>query len=94
MNKTNTLKTYGTDIERLRNMTDDEIDFSDIPRTTPEFWANGIVRKGLQPVIRKNQITLRIDEDVLDFFKNEGAGYQTKINQLLRSYMEVQKTTR
>ncbi len=91
MNKTNTIKTYGTDIERLRNMTDDEIDYSDIPRTTPEFWANGIVRKGLKPVIRKNQITLRIDEDVLDFFKNEGAGYQTKINQLLRAYMEAQK---
>jgi uncharacterized protein (DUF4415 family) len=75
-------------------MTDDEIDFSDIPRTTPEFWANGVVRKGLKPVIRKNQITLRIDEDVIDFFKSEGSGYQTKINQLLRAYMEAHKAAR
>lgn len=91
MNKTNTSKVYGTDIDRLRNMTDDEIDFSDIPRTTPEFWANGIVRKGLKPVLRKNQLTLRIDQDVIEFFKGEGRGYQTRINQLLRSYMEAHK---
>ncbi len=94
MNKTNTSKVYGTDIERLRNMTDDEIDFSDIPRTTPEFWANGIVRKGLKPVVRKNQLTLRIDQDVIEFFKEEGRGYQTKINQLLRAYMEAHKSAR
>lgn len=93
MSKTNTIRTYGTDIERLKNMTDDEIDFSDIPRTTPEFWANGIVRKGLKPVIRKNQLTLRIDQDVIEFFKEEGRGYQTKINQLLRAYMDAHKAT-
>jgi len=74
-------------------MTDDEIDFSDIPRTTPEFWATGIVRKGLKPVIRKNQLTLRIDQDVIEFFKEEGRGYQTKINQLLRAYMDAHKAT-
>ncbi len=93
MNKTNTSKVYGTDIERLRNMTDDEIDFSDIPRTTPEFWANGIVRKGLKPVVRKSQLTLRIDQDVIEFFKEEGRGYQTKINQLLRAYMEAHRAS-
>jgi len=93
MSKTNTIKTYGTDIKRLKSMTDDEIDFSDIPRTTPEFWATGIVRKGLKPVIRKNQLTLRIDQDVIEFFKEEGRGYQTKINQLLRAYMDAHKAT-
>ena len=78
-------------MERLRNMKDDEIDLSDIPETTPEFWANAIIRKGLKPVNRKNQITLRIDEDVLELFKKQGAGYQTKINQLLRAYMEAHR---
>lgn len=91
MSKKHITKIYGTDIERLRKMKDEDIDFSDIPRTTPEFWANAMVRKGLKPVLRKQQITLRIDTDVLDFFKSEGEGYQTKINQLLRSYMEVHK---
>lgn len=91
MSKKNTLETYGTDLERLRNMSDEDIDFSDIPRTTPEFWANGMVRKGLKPVIRKNQLTLRIDQDVIEFFKKEGRGYQTKINLLLRAYMDAHK---
>lgn len=91
MSKNNITKKSGTDLERLRTMQDEDIDFSDIPRSTPEFWANGIVRKGLKPIIRKNQLTLRIDQDVLEFFRKEGRGYQTKINQLLRAYMEAHK---
>jgi uncharacterized protein (DUF4415 family) len=94
MNKKPILKPSETDWERLRNMTDADIDFSDIPRTTPEFWANGIVRKGLKPIPRKNQLTLRIDQDVIEFFKREGRGYQTKINQLLRAYMEAHKAAK
>ncbi len=75
-------------------MKDEDIDYSEIPRTTPEFWANGIVRKGLKPVTRKDQLTLRIDQDVIEFFKEQGRGYQTKINQLLRAYMEAHKAAR
>ena len=94
MSKNTTSKKYGTDFERLDRMTDDEIDFSDIPRTTPEFWANAVVRKGLKPIPKKNQLTLRIDQDVIDFFKEQGRGYQTRINQLLRAYMEAHKGAR
>ena len=94
MNKKNTSKKYGTDIERLISMKDEDIDYSDIPKTTPEFWANGIVRKGLKPVLRKQQVTLRIDNDVLEYLKAQGEGYQTKINQLLRSYVEADKAAR
>ncbi len=94
MNKNFTSKQSETDWERLRNMKDEDIDFSDIPRMTPEFFVGGIVRKGLKPVRRKNQLTLRIDQDVIEFFKEEGRGYQTKINQLLRAYMEAHKTAR
>lgn len=91
MSKKNISKRYGTDIERLKTMTDDEIDYSDIPPTTPEFWAKGVVRHGLKPLHKKQQITLRIDQDVIEFLKSEGEGYQTKINQLLRSYMDASK---
>jgi uncharacterized protein (DUF4415 family) len=73
-------------------MKDEDIDFSDVPRLTPEMFANAIVRKGLKPVPRKLQLTLRIDQDVIDFFKKQGQGYQTKINQLLRAYMEANKS--
>ena len=92
MSKKPTSKQFGTDIERLRNMKDEEIDFSDIPKTTPEMWAKGVLRKNFKPVERKSQLTLRLDRDVLDWFKSQGRGYQTQINALLRAYMEAHKT--
>jgi uncharacterized protein (DUF4415 family) len=91
MSKKHTLEKSGTDWERLRNMKDEDIDYSDIPRTTPEMWAKGVLRKNFIPIPRKRQLTLRIDDDVINFFKEQGRGYQTKINQLLRAYMEAHK---
>ncbi|MDV3002440.1 MAG: hypothetical protein N5P05_004095 (plasmid) [Chroococcopsis gigantea SAG 12.99] len=73
-------------------MKDEDIDLSDCPEATPEMFASAIVRKGLPPVRIKTQVTLRIDTDVLDWFKSQGKGYKTQINQLLRAYMEVQKS--
>jgi uncharacterized protein (DUF4415 family) len=69
-------------------MKDEDIDFSDIAPVPPEMFARGIVRRGLKPVIRKRQLTLRMDSDVIEWFKKQGQGYQTKINSLLRAYME------
>ena len=69
-------------------MTDEDIDFSETPEVPPEMFARGIVRRGLKPVIRKKQLTLRMDSDVIEWFKKQGQGYQTKINSLLRAYME------
>ena len=37
---------------------------------------------------KKKAISIRVDEDVLDYFKKEGAGYQRRINAVLRSYMQ------
>ena len=45
-------------------MRDEEIDQSDLPEIPPEAFARALVRKGLEPVVRKAQITLRIDADV------------------------------
>ncbi len=70
-------------------MRDEDIDFSEIPEVTPEMFARGIVRVGLKPVPRKAQLTLRIDRDVVDWFRKLGPGYQTQINALLRAYMEA-----
>ena len=91
MKKKHSLEKSETDWERLRNMKDEDIDYSDIPRTTPEMWAKGVLRKNFKPLPRKRQLTLRIDDDVINFFKEQGRGYQTKINQLLRAYMEAHK---
>jgi uncharacterized protein (DUF4415 family) len=78
-------------MNRLRRMRDEDIDLSDIPETTPEMFARAVVRIGLKPVERKKQVTLRLDADVLDWFRAQGRGYQTQINALLRAYVEAQR---
>lgn len=88
MRKKPTSRKSETDLKRLHEMTDEDIDFSDIPPVPPEMFARGIVRRGLKPVMRKRQLTLRMDSDVIEWFKKQGQGYQTKINSLLRAYME------
>ena len=83
-----------TDWERVREMRDEDIDFTDLPEVTPEMFANAIVRKGFKPVPPKQQVTLRIDDEVITYFRQQGQGYQTKINQLLRAYMEAHKAAK
>ncbi len=78
-----------TDWERVDKRRDEDIDFSDSPEVTPEMFAKAVLRKGLKPVSRKTQVTLRIDEDVLTWFKQQGKGYQTRINALLKAYKEA-----
>lgn len=70
-------------------MKDKDIDFSDLPEIPPEKFARAIVRKGLQPVARKAQITLRVDADVLEWFREKGAGYQSRMNAVLRAYKQA-----
>lgn len=52
-------RVLGTDFARLDAMTDEEIDTSEIPELSPEFFARKIVRRGLQPVAPKEQLTIR-----------------------------------
>jgi uncharacterized protein (DUF4415 family) len=92
MNNESTSSNSQTDWQRLDAMTDEEIDLSDCPEITPEMFAKAIVRRGLPPAKAKTQVTLRIDSDVLDWFKSQGRGYQTQINQLLRAYMEAHQS--
>ena len=68
-------------------MQDADIDFSEAPEITPTMFAKAVVRRGLKPRT-KRQLTLRLDSDVLEWFKQQGQGYQTRINVLLRAYME------
>jgi len=72
-------------------MTDQEIDLSECEEITPEMFAKAVVRQGLKPVRRKAQITLRLDSDVIGWFKSGGRGYQTRINALLRTYVDEQR---
>lgn len=85
-NGKNTKRQSRTDWKRIDAMRDEDIDFSDIPEQGPEFFANAILWPGL-----KEQITIRLDPDVLKFFRKTGRGYQTTINAVLRKYMEAQE---
>jgi len=62
-----------------------EIDFSDIPATSEGDWNSAAIRKFYRPA--KKQLTVRIDADVLEWLKNEGAGYQSRLNSILRLAM-------
>ena len=80
-------KTSGTDWDRLNTMSDENIDTSDIPELDDEFFQQAELHL---PV--KKPVTIRLDADVLEWFKGQGQGYQTRINNLLRKYMETHQT--
>jgi uncharacterized protein (DUF4415 family) len=71
-------------IEALKNMRDEDIDYSDIPPLTEEFWKNA---KPLHFRPLKASTTVRLDADVLAWLKDKGKGYQTRINAILRAAM-------
>lgn len=77
-------KASKTDWERLAKQDDQDIDTSDIPELDEDFFRHAELRV---PV--KQAVTIRLDADVLEWFKGQGAGYQTRINQLLRHYMQA-----
>ena len=91
MKKRVTTKRSETDWKRVDALIDTDINKTDLPEVSPEMFARGLVRKGLKATARKQQLTIRVDGDVLDWYKRQGQGYQTKINSLLRAYMEAHK---
>jgi uncharacterized protein (DUF4415 family) len=83
-----------TDWGRVRAMTDDEIEAAavsdpDASSLDEAFWQEA--RVVFPRPVRKKHTGLRIDEDVLAWFRAQGPGYQTRINTVLRAYVEVQK---
>ena len=83
--KTKSLHTR-TNWRRLKAMNDRDIDFSDIPKTDKHFWAKARV---IMPPM-KTHLSLRLDEDVVEWFKRQGPGYQTRMNAVLRAYVRHQ----
>lgn len=82
-----------TDWNRLKALPDDEIAITDdAPDTTPDDWANAVAHRGLPLPPRKTQIALRVDEDVLAWFKAQGSGYQTRMNAVLKAFRDAHKS--
>jgi uncharacterized protein (DUF4415 family) len=75
-----------TDWDRVKALTEEEIEAAIDHEDEGEFdWDNVIVGVPLP----KRQITVRLDGDIIDAFKAEGSGYQTRINNVLRSYVNA-----
>jgi uncharacterized protein (DUF4415 family) len=74
--------------EELQQMRDEDIDYSDIPPLPSTGWRRV---SDLVPAENKQQITLRLDADVIAFFRGTGRRYQSRINAALREYVNAQK---
>jgi len=78
-----------TDWARVKAIKDKEIVIDDdAPVPTAEQWAKAVITDRRPP---KRNITLRIDPEIIDWFKAKGKGYQTRMNAVLRAYMEMQR---
>jgi uncharacterized protein (DUF4415 family) len=83
-----------SDWARVDALSDEEIDraIADDPDAAPvldeSFWRNAEI---LDPRHAKSTITMRVDDDVIDFFKRGGAGYQSRMNAVLRAYVYARR---
>ncbi|WGF87290.1 BrnA antitoxin family protein [Marinivivus vitaminiproducens] len=74
-------------MSRLDAIQDRDIDYSDIPALDDTFYTKALT--DWPPP--KKQLTIRLDEDVLDWLKAPGKGYQSRINRILRAAMDAHK---
>ncbi|MGL4491052.1 MAG: BrnA antitoxin family protein [Rhizobiaceae bacterium] len=74
--------------KELAALPDSEIDLSDIPETTDAWFEKARV---IYPHERKQQLTVRLDADIVDFFKSQGPRYQTRMNEVLKTYVNAMR---
>jgi uncharacterized protein (DUF4415 family) len=92
MKRASTSRSPRTNLPRLRKKSDSSIvRDGDAPEWTPELFARAIARQALKPVPKKSLLSLRVDSDVIAWFRSQGPGYQSRMNALLRAYMEAHK---
>jgi len=77
-----------TDWKRVDAIPDEDIDTSDIPELTDEFWKNARL---LYPSKKKKMVSLRMDEDIIKWFKKQGVPYQSLMQAILKAYVESQR---
>jgi uncharacterized protein (DUF4415 family) len=87
MNASNMKKPSQTDWERIDKLADEEIDTSDIPPLDESFFAKASLRMPQSQV----SVAMRVDADLLDWFKAQGEEFESLINAALRSYVEEHK---
>jgi len=73
------------ELAALAARSENDIDFSDLPATSQQDWQDAVRGKFYRPV--KQQLTVRIDADVVAWLKSQGKGYQSRLNDILRAAM-------
>lgn len=76
-----------SDWKRLDALKDKDIDYSDSPALDDSFFE----RATIELPKPKDSITLRVDHNVLEWFKQQGRGYQTKMNAVLSAYVRAHR---
>jgi uncharacterized protein (DUF4415 family) len=75
--------------EEFAALPDELIDTSDIPPLGKDFWENAVL---MHPEDwKKQQLTLRVDAEVIRYFKSQGRGYQTRMNEVLKTYVNAMR---
>ena len=77
-------KSIKSELTRIDGLKDSEIDYSEISALDESFFTKAT--EAWPPT--KQQVTVRLDTDVLDWLKAYGRGYQTRINRILRAAMQ------
>lgn len=85
MSRKNTKKQSQTDWGKVDKMADDDIDFTDIPEIDDYFFKNAkiVLPKPKIPIM------LRVEPDVLEWYKSTGTKYQTLMHAVLKAYMNT-----
>lgn len=90
MKRPSSSKKSRTNFRRLQSMKDEDILLTpEHPEASVKHIMRGVVRSGLKVIPPKASVSLRIDADVLEWFKSQGAGYQTRINAVLRAFRDA-----
>ena len=79
-----------TDWVELAVLKDASIKFTKgVPQTSPADWADAVAHRGLPMPSRKERIALRVDAEVLSWFRAQGSGWQTHMNAVLKAYRDA-----
>jgi uncharacterized protein (DUF4415 family) len=87
MRQTNTKRESRTNWRKLAALPEDKIDTSEVPELDEGFFREAALRLPQA----KQMVSIRIDRDVLDWFRQQGKGYQTKINAILQAYVRAHR---
>ncbi len=80
--------------QRLKRADAHPIDYTEVPELADEWFLRAARQANLATPPTKKPISIKLDEDVLNYFKSEGSRYQTHINAVLRAYMQARRIVR